>query len=271
MRIAVTGSSGGIGSRVCAQALALGHSVVGIDIAAAPTPGVTSVTADISDYDALVTAFRGCDALVHLAAIPVPFRLPDHQVHANNVVGSYNAMRAAIEVGVRRICQASSVNATGLSFSRVGTFDYFPLDEAHPCHAEDAYSLSKWVCEQQADSLARRYEDVAIASLRFHWVVPRARAEEGYGRADAPTARHLWGHTDPAAAADACLRAVSAPFRGHEVFYIVAPSTVIDIRSRALAARFYPGVPVRGDLDGTRAFFDCGKAERMLGWVHPAG
>ena len=53
--------------------------------------------------------------MVHMAAIPAPFYLPDDVVHNNNVVGSYNAMRAAIEQGIRKICQASSVsgNARG--------------------------------------------------------------------------------------------------------------------------------------------------------------
>ncbi len=32
--------------------------------------------------------------------------------------------------------------------------------------------LSKWVCEQQADTFVRRYETMTIASLRFHWLVP---------------------------------------------------------------------------------------------------
>lgn len=266
MRIAVTGSSGRIGAQVCALARASGHDVVGVDLVPSAE---TSVVADLTDYEALVAAFRGCDALIHLAAIPVPFRQPDHVVHANNVVGSYNAMRAAIEVGIRRICQASSVNATGLSFSRAGRFDYFPVDERHPCHAEDPYGLSKWICEQQADSLARMYEDLTVASLRFHWVVSRERAAEGYGRADVPTARHLWAYTDPEAAAQACLLSLVAPFRGHEAFYIVAPESVIAIPSLELAARFYPDVPVRGDLSGRRSFFDSSKAGRLLGWHHP--
>jgi UDP-glucose 4-epimerase len=79
---------------------------------------------------------RGSDALVHLAAIISSVRDPDHEVH-NNVVGSYNALRAAAEVGISRVCQASSVNATGMSYSRQAHFDYFPLDEHHPTYNED--------------------------------------------------------------------------------------------------------------------------------------
>jgi hypothetical protein len=27
-------------------------------------------------------------------------------------------------------------------------------------------------------------------------------------------------------------------------------------------------VPIRGDLSGHRSFYDCNKAERLLGWTH---
>ena len=84
-----------------------------------------------------------------MAAIPAPGHHPDHEVHNNNVMGSYNALRAAVEVGIQRVCQASSVNATGLAYSRWPHFDYFPLDEEHPTYNEDPYSLSKWICEEQ--------------------------------------------------------------------------------------------------------------------------
>jgi nucleoside-diphosphate-sugar epimerase len=270
MKIALTGGSGRIGRAIVAMALQQGHSVVSIDrIAPEPQDGVRCVQAEMADYDALLEAFEGCDALIHMAAIPTPFGLPDHVVHNNNVVGSYNAMRAAIEHGIMRICQASSVNAVGLSFSRAPHFDYFPVDEQHPNHTEEPYGLSKWICEQQADTFARRYEGIAIASLRFHWVVPeRAVAAEVFNRPE--EAKHLWGYTLPAAAARACLLSLTADFAGHEAFYVIAPDTTNDVPSRELAEMYYPDVPIRGDLDGNRSFFSSAKAERMLGWRHDA-
>jgi nucleoside-diphosphate-sugar epimerase len=273
MKIAVTGGSGRIGRAIIADALAHGHRAVNIDRAPPATPlDVPFIQADIQDYDALVKAFDGCDALIHMAAIPSPTGHIDHVIHNNNVVGSYNALRAAVEVGIRRICQASSVNAIGLSFSRKPRFDYFPLDEKHPCYVEEPYSLSKWICEQQADSFARRYEDVRIASMRFHLVVPeRADAAKVYAVAEERIAKHLWAYSRADASARACMLSLEAPYAGHEVFYIVAPDTVIDVPTLELAQRFHHGVPVRGDLSGHRSFFDSSKAERMLGWRHPPG
>lgn len=284
MRIAITGARGRVGHAIAEMALAHGHAVVAIDRIAtgeAPSPkrealppltgNVVEVVADVGDYDALLKAFAGCDALVHMAAIPAPFFLPDDVVHNNNVVGSYNALRAAVEQGITRICQASSVNAIGLSFSREAHFDYFPIDEKHPPHNEEPYGLSKQICEAQADSFARRYEGIRIASMRFHLVaVDRAYAANIFSQETAEQAKHLWAYTRFDAAADACLKSLDADFTGHEVFYIVGPDTTMSTPTLELARKFFPNVPVRGDLSGNRSFFDSSKAERMLNWKHPA-
>ena len=274
MKIAVTGGSGRVGRGVVELALAQGHQVVNIDrvspAGVTDQPNLTHIQADITDYDALVNAFRGCDAVIHLAAIPAPGHLPDHVVHNNNVTGSYNALRAAVEVGVQRICQASSVNATGLAYSRWPRFDYFPLDEQHPTYCEDPYALSKWICEEQASSIARRYETLTIASLRFHGVTPQrpSLAQIAAYRNPDTVIKNLWAYTSLAAAARACLLSLTANFTGHEVFYIVAPDTIMDTPSLELQQKHFPGVPLRGDLSGHNSFFDSSKAGRLLGWKH---
>ena len=273
MRIAITGASGRIGRAVTELALSQGHDVVSIDRAPPPKetapPAVTFVQADMAHYSDVEQAVRGCDALVHLAAIPGPWRHPDDEVHNNNVVSSYNALSAAARLGIARVCQASSINAVGAAYSRWPRFDYFPLDEQHPTYNEDPYSLSKWICEQQADSLARRYETMTIASLRFHGVVPERAmvARRDHDARDMVT-KHLWGYTRSDATARACLLSLTAGFPGHEAFFIVAPDTMMETPSLELARRFFPDVPVRGDLSGNWGFFDCSKAERMLGWRH---
>jgi nucleoside-diphosphate-sugar epimerase len=273
MRIAVTGAAGRIGRRVVELASAEGHTVVAIDrrLADPDIGAARHAQIDLSDYDALVGAISGSDALIHLAAIPGPGMVPDHVVHDTNVVSSYHALRAASEVGIRRVCQASSVNAIGGRFSRWPRYDYFPLDERHPTYAEDPYSLSKWVCEQQADAMARLDPGMSIASLRFHGVVHDRAHTAGW--IDTPgriAERQLWGYVTFPAAARACLLGVITDLGGHEVFYIVAPDTMVDTPSLALAAEYYPEVPVRGDLSGTKGFFGCEKAEAILGWSHDA-
>lgn len=272
MRIAITGSQGRVGRAVVAAARARNHTVVAIDRPGLQPPAEPNVTfhgVDVTAYEDFAQAVDGCDALVHLAAFPSPANRPDHEVHNNNVTGSYNALSAGASCGIPHVVLASSINAIGGVFSRQPRYDYFPLDERHPTYNEDPYSLSKYICEIQADSVARRHEFMTISTLRLHHVSHGHKVEIGVSPEQWQNiVKHLWGYTTSEAAADACLRAASASFTGHEVFYIVAPTTTVDTPSLELQAEYYPAVPITGDLSGTRSFFDCGKAQRMLGWKH---
>lgn len=273
MQIAVTGGSGRVGHAVVALALEQGHTVVSIDqtLPADQTPraNLRFVQADLADHAAAAAAIAGSDAVIHLAAIPHPRAHPAHEVHNNNVASSYNILIAAAELGITHVCQASSINATGAAFSRHPRFDYVPLDEQHPTYNEDAYSLSKWICEAQADSVARRYEEMQIASLRFHWVVDsRAVATERAEQFRAMLWRQLWGYTCIAEAARACLLGVTASYRGHEVFQIVASDTMMETPTAELLAAHFPDIDIRSALPGNRGLYDCSKAERLLGWRH---
>jgi UDP-glucose 4-epimerase len=273
MKIAVTGGNGRIGRAIVEMALTQGHEAVSID--QTPPPKIDQahlsfIQANLTDYEEFVQAIRGCDALIHMAAIPAPGHHPDHQVHNNNVVASYNALRAAVEVGIKRVCQASSVNATGLGYSRWPRFEYFPLDEEHPTYNEDPYSLSKWICEEQGNSFARRYEQMIISSMRFHAIVPDRPTivqAKSYSQTDAAV-KNLWAYTRLDDASRACLLSLTADFAGHQVFYIVAPDTISDTPSLELKQKYFPDVVVRGDLSDHRSFFDSSKAERLLGWKH---
>jgi UDP-glucose 4-epimerase len=272
MRIAVTGAGGLVGRAVVDLALAEGHEVVALDRRPVDVAGVDGRQVDLTDYPAVLAALAGAEAIVHLAAITGPGRLPDHVVHDDNVVSSYHALRAAAEVGIRRACQASSVNAIGGRFSREATYDYFPVDEAHPAYPEDPYSLSKWMAEHQAAAITRRF-GLPIASLRLHGIVDeRTGAEAWTGRIpEDALARQLWGYTLRAEAARACLLAVTADFEGHEACYVVAPQTMVDTPSRELRDRWYPDVPIRAGLIGTAGFFDGRKAAEVLGFEHRDG
>jgi len=112
-----------------------------------------------------------------------------------------------------------------------------------------------------------------IASLRFSWIIPsRAYAVElavGPPKLSADRSRDLWGWVSQDAAARACLLGLTTvAFSGHEAFFIVAPSTVVNVDSAALQKEVYPEVEdIRRPWKGNASFFDCSKAERLLGWT----
>ena len=228
--------------------------------------GICDVVADVTSYEELKRAALSCDALVHLAAHRSPFRRPPQEVHNTNVVASYNALCAAVDLGIERIRLASSVNAIGGAFSRRPRYDYLPLDEAHPTYNEDPYSLSKWVCEAQASSVCRLHGQLSVASLRLHQLVAdRATVATRTSRERASGSRNLWGYTTLHAAAQACLSALEVTWKGHEVIYVVVSRTAVDWPTAELCQEFYPDVPLRKELSGNEGLFCCAKAVELLG------
>lgn len=273
MKIAVTGASGRLGRAVLELALAEDHQVTAIDRApivaagaagAADRDGVRSRTVDLTDYAQFLDAAEGADALIHLAAYTSPGGAPEPVVHNNNVVASYNALAVAEAAGITRICLASSVNAIGGVYSRQPRYDYFPVDEAHPSYAEDGYSMSKWAAEQQAAAFARRLPGLSVACLRLHELRDREHIASRLRKRPDAGSKDLWGYTPMPAAARACLNAVARDLGGCEVCYVVAADTWRPEPSQSLRDRYYPDVPVRGDLSGHKSFFDSSKAEEVL-------
>lgn len=273
--IAVTGGSGRLGKVLINHLITNGYRIRSLDRVAAPTPDTDQLKhlhVDLNDLQALTEAVRDCHAVIHLAAFPGPYGQPPGVVYANNTLISYNVLYATSALGIRHVCLASSVNAVGGLGSRTGHFDYFPVDEKHPTYNEDDYSLSKWILEQQADSFARRFPHMTISSLRFHALPDQPpQLQHSFDSADAPVARNLWGWTLISEAARACELAIRASYFGHEVFFIIAPTTISDIPTLELAQHAYPNVPIRGALAGHQSFFDCRKAARLLGWTHLTG
>ncbi|MDN5768022.1 MAG: NAD(P)-dependent oxidoreductase [Humibacillus sp.] len=273
MRIAVTGASGLLGTAVTAAAIDGGHSVVALDrpgaLGSLAVDAVRRVDVDLTDYLTVKDAVQGCDAVIHLAALVSPLMAPEPVVHHNNVMASYNALLAAAENGIRKVCLASSVNAIGGAYSEHPRYDWFPVTEGHPSYSQDPYSLSKWVGEMQAADFARRDPSATIASLRFHALL-RDEAHLAEWKNDLPRTapKDLWGYTALGDAASACLAAVQADFVGSEVIYVVAPTTTALQPTAELLCEHYPDVPVRTELGGRSGFggfFDCAKAQRLLG------
>ena len=65
---------------------------------------------DVTDADACRAAFTGADAVVHLAAVPDP-EASWEQLLPANVLGAHAVVQAAMDVGVRRLVLASSLQA----------------------------------------------------------------------------------------------------------------------------------------------------------------
>lgn len=279
MKIAITGARGTVGREVVKLCAKEGHATVQInrsDQEYDGTPNSEMRTADAAtEYDATVTAFKGCDAVIHLAAVPNPLGKADWQVHQNNVNSAFNGLRAAAEVGIKRVCYASSVNAIGLAYSSQKLqLPYFPIDEDYPCNPSDSYALAKLAAEVEAKAFPHWFPGMKIACLRIHEVETKQNVldEHKENWHDAGV-KQLWGWVHPVATARACLLSVTSDTdrwaRGCEIFNIIAPDTTLDdTPSGDLAKKYFPETELKGDWSSNRAFWTAEKAERMLGWTH---
>jgi nucleoside-diphosphate-sugar epimerase len=148
MLVLVTGAAGLIGSHVMVALLKEGHSILATDINELPPvvtdqidpylDRVTVITGDLCNvkfidelFDAAPSPIEG---VMHIGGIRSPVGLDPRLVHSINVVAAYNVMQTAAARGVRRMVQASSCNALGLSWTMPEHWglDFVPINETHP-------------------------------------------------------------------------------------------------------------------------------------------
>ena len=176
MKVLVTGGIGAVGKAVLERLLHNGWDVRVVDRKPEfEMAGIDYQVGDITNYDDLRDKIRGCEAVVHLAAIANPMFVAPPELFHINVQGTYNVYEAAAAEGIKRIVQASSINAFGCFWGNRDIFpDYFPLDEEHPTATTDVYSFSKEVVEDIGAYYWRR-KGISSVSLRFPGVWSRTR------------------------------------------------------------------------------------------------
>ena len=133
--------------------------------------GLEVVAGDVRDAATVRSAVRGCDTVLHLAAliaIPYSYHAPDSYLETN-VRGTLNVLQAAREFGVRKVVHTSTSEV-------YGSAQYVPIDEAHPLQGQSPYSASKIAADQFAGSFHRSFE-LPVAVIRpFNTYGPRQSA-----------------------------------------------------------------------------------------------
>jgi nucleoside-diphosphate-sugar epimerase len=117
-RIGVTGAAGFIGSHLCARLLADGYDVVGVDDLSMGSvanleevldnPAFQLSLIDCTNRRDLLLAFRGCDAIAHLAAQKIPRYDGALRTLEGNVAGVNSACWVALALGADIIVTSTS-------------------------------------------------------------------------------------------------------------------------------------------------------------------
>jgi nucleoside-diphosphate-sugar epimerase len=180
MRALVTGAAGFIGSHVVERLASAGHSVRGMVRTPAQQEtvrnlGAEPVRGDVTRPATLRAAADGVDTVIHVAA-----RVTDWgdwpAFEAATVRGTRNALRAAVEAGVRRFVLVSSV---AVYDNRVGDrLHVVPEDTPHNGVGDRLlgnYSRAKVLAEEAAWEFHAR-DDLEVTAIRPAWVYgPRDR------------------------------------------------------------------------------------------------
>jgi nucleoside-diphosphate-sugar epimerase len=280
--IGVTGAAGFIGSHLVEGLIADGHDVVGIDCftpnysrerkernlaCLAGEPRFTLVESDMC-APSIVRALHGCQAVVHMAAVP-GVRTPDRDgLRRTNVRGTARLIDILGGAGVPRVILASSSSIYGHSDG--------PVDEEAPPAPRSFYGRTKLAAE-----LICRRSDLEAVVLRYFTVYgQRQRPDMAFaafisaalddGVADLiEGGGHVRHFTFVGDAVDATLRALRAP--AGAVYNVAGPEPATVAGSlRLIEGELGRTVPVcrrpahEGEALSTNA--DISRAQRDLGW-----
>jgi NAD dependent epimerase/dehydratase len=126
---------------------------------------------DIRDPHGVKEAMKGCEAVLHLAAliaIPFSYHSPDSYVDTN-IKGTLNVLQAARELGVKRVIHTSTSEV-------YGTAQFVPINESHPLKGQSPYSATKIAADQLAYSFYASFGLPVITIRPFNTYGPRQSA-----------------------------------------------------------------------------------------------
>jgi NAD dependent epimerase/dehydratase len=182
--ILITGADGFIGSHLTEALVRQGHKVRAfvlynsfnswgwLDHCGPDVKGQFEVFAgDIRDPHGVKEAMKGCDAVLHLAAliaIPYSYHSPDTYVDTN-IKGTLNVLQAARELCVKRMVHTSTSEV-------YGTAQFVPITESHPLQGQSPYSATKIAADQLAYSFYASFGLPVTIARPFNTYGPRQSA-----------------------------------------------------------------------------------------------
>ena len=184
LTILITGADGFIGSHLTEALVRLGYKVRAfvmynsfnswgwLDHCAPEIKSQLEIfLGDIRDPYRVRDAMKGCDAVLHLAAliaIPYSYHSPDTYVDTN-IKGTLNVLLAARELSIKRVIHTSTSEV-------YGTARFVPITEEHPLQGQSPYSATKIAADHLAYSFYASFGLPVVIMRPFNTYGPRQSA-----------------------------------------------------------------------------------------------
>ena len=165
MRVLVTGATGFIGGNVARALQTRGHEVRSLVRPGSSTltlegTGIQTAPGDVRDRESVSQAVRGCQAVVHCAAL-YSFWTPDPGVmYEINVTGTRVVLEESLRAGVGSFVYTSTVSTIGISKGGVGTEEMEPSPKELVGH----YKKSKYLAEREALGMVQQGLPVVVVN-----------------------------------------------------------------------------------------------------------
>jgi nucleoside-diphosphate-sugar epimerase len=267
-KVLLTGAPGIIGSPMAPRLLAAGYDVTTVSLERWPAAPSRHVVADLRVLGQAMEVMTGVDAVVHLAAVHKGGIITDAETFTANLVSTFNVMHGAGLLRIPKVVLASSTHTAGAWWSADFHPEVLPINESEQYRIPDTYGLSKYVIEQlmrfqrawlDTQYVALRYgythEEADYAGLPAIWAKPESRAA------------NLWNYVDGRDVAQITMLALESRDVAGEVFNVTAADTIMNIPSRELVAKAYPGARLRNDLEEFGTLYSIDHARKRLGYA----
>lgn len=151
-KVLVTGGAGFIGVHLVRYLQEKGLEVRTLDLSKPSVEGIEKLIGSILDINDVNQAVRGCDHVIHLAAMLGVRRTQIMKMEALNIniQGTINILEACVKERVKKIVFASSSEVYGRQVT-------FPTSEDSPVSPLSTYAVSKLIGEEYVKAFQHHY------------------------------------------------------------------------------------------------------------------
>ena len=270
-KVVVTGGAGRVGLYVVRQLMKSMHVVVA-DLIAPQNLDVEYIQANVMNLDEVRHAVQGADAVVHLAALDFDWKAAPEKYIDVNVRGTWHVLQACQENGIEKVVLCSSISASGLSEMRPNWVpEFLPVDETHSNKPVQAYSVSKILMEQMAQSFVDGNPNMDVICLRPLAVVLKETLAEYIEFVDAEDRNWLFYYVTAEDVATAFEAAVNIDGLRFGAFYLSAddtshPEDTLKWYQNKIGKLPQINDPKLYQLNPRASIFSSQHAKQILGW-----